>query len=206
MKSKRLYYIDRITTMFLTSSNLNMKVDEIAASIGVTKKTLYNYFDSKQHLMESIVDSFLRRKIEEVRSSVLQSSNPMQLLVMVGRGMHSLFQDYPNLIGQVENFFDERSMQHVFTERRKELLDVVMLTFRKGVRQGAFESDIDVELASQLYLSGLEMVCRNAGVLHPMIATEQQLNQILFYMIKGSCTLKGLGLLREVVDIRVMAC
>ena len=29
-----------------------MKIEDIAAAIGVTKKTIYNYFDSKQDLCE----------------------------------------------------------------------------------------------------------------------------------------------------------
>ena len=52
MKSKKHYYIDLVSKVIRDSASANLKVEEIATSIGVSKKTLYNHFDSKQQLME----------------------------------------------------------------------------------------------------------------------------------------------------------
>jgi len=38
MKSRRLYYISRITNLLIETNNPKMKVDEIATRLGITKK------------------------------------------------------------------------------------------------------------------------------------------------------------------------
>ena len=46
MKSKRLYYINKISEVFLQNGINSLTVDMIAGKIGVTKKTLYNYLSA----------------------------------------------------------------------------------------------------------------------------------------------------------------
>ena len=65
MKSKKIYYVEKITQILLNSATGNLKVEEIVEQLGVSKKTLYNHFDSKMHLVESVIDYHLMHKIGE---------------------------------------------------------------------------------------------------------------------------------------------
>jgi len=206
MKSRRLYYINRITQLLLETSNPKMKVDEIASNLGITKKTIYNYFDSKQQMIECVIDTYLKNWIEELRKEARSGSNPISFLIHIGQNIGSTFRDCEQLLEQKGGAIKENQMLEIFSERRKELVELLVHTYNKGIREGLLESDVDPELASQVYLSGVETIYMNNGLVSANIISRHQISQVLFYMIKGGCTPTGLNVLREKVDIRVMAC
>lgn len=206
MKSRRLYYINRITQLLLETNTPKMKVDDIASNLGITKKTIYNYFDSKQQMIECVVDTYLKNKIVELKKEARFGSNPISFLIHIGQNIGSTFRDCEQLLEQKGGVIKENPMHEIFLERRKELVELLIQTYNKGIRDGFIELDVDPELASQVYLSGVETIYMQNGLVSANIISRHQISQVLFYMIKGSCTPTGLNVLREKVDIRVMAC
>lgn len=206
MKSKRHYYIDRVSEMILDASSVNFKVDEIASSIGVTKKTLYNHFDSKQQLMECVMDSFLKRRIDKIRLDASKTASPIAALVVIGRNVSILLRDFSSHPAIKGAMIDAAAAQRITDERRGEILDLVVHLFTKGIRTGVFESDIDAALASKLYLSSIEMFSHRHEANAEGLLAGSRLNKVMYYMLKGNCSSIGLGGLREVLDLRVVAC
>lgn len=204
MKSRRFYYINAITKLLLESAVSVLTVENIAASIGVTKKTLYNYFESKQQLMECIMDTYLRHKIEEIRAELAKGQNPINLLVNLGTYVGVIYSDCLRIMSPKGDFTSRSSMHDIFVIHKNNLLDITQITFKKGISHKIFESDIDEKLASMLYLSGLQTLFRSDSHSYTMSLSQQQRNTMLFYMIKGSCTPKGLGLLRQTIDMKVV--
>ena len=205
MKSKKHYYIDLVSKVILDSASANLKVDEIATSIGVSKKTLYNHFDSKQQLMECVMDSFLKRRIDKTRLDASKAASPIAALVAIGRNVSILLHDFSSHPAIKGEMIDAAAVQRITDERRREILDLVIHLFKKGIRTGVFESDIDAALASKLYLSSIEMFSHRHEVNAEGLLAENKLNKVMYYMLKGSCSSIGLGGLREVLDLRVVA-
>lgn len=206
MKSRRLFYIDRVTKLLLETGNPRMKVDEIASKLGITKKTIYNYFDSKQQMFECVLDTFLKQRLELIKKKLLYKTNPIESLINIGHNIGSVFQDCSMFIENSNGFDKENTMFPIFMARRKELIELLDYLFGKGIREGLIESDVDTKLASQVYLSGIETLFKNNGLLNTNLISRHQVSQVLFYMVKGNCTTAGLSYLREKVDIKVMVC
>ena len=206
MKSKKHYYIDLVSKVIRDSASANLKVEEIAASIGVSKKTLYNHFDSKQQLMECVMDSFLKRRIDKIRLDASKTASPIAALVVIGRNVSTLLRDFSSHPAIKGAMIDAAAAQRITDERRGEILDLVVHLYTKGIRTGVFESDIDAALASKLYLSSIEMFSHRHEANAEGLLAGSRLNKVMYYMLKGSCSSIGLGGLREVLDLRVVAC
>ena len=206
MKSKKHYYIDLVSKVIRDSASANLKVEEIATSIGVSKKTLYNHFDSKQQLMECVMDSFLKRRIDKIRLDASKAASPIAALVVIGRNVSTLLRDFSSHPAIKGAMIDAAAAQRITDERRGEILDLVVHLFTKGIRTGVFESDIDAALASKLYLSSIEMFSHRHEANAEGLLAGSRLNKVMYYMLKGSCSSIGLGGLREVLDLRVVAC
>lgn len=204
MKSRRLHYISRITNLLIETNNPKMKVDEIATRLGITKKTIYNYFDSKQQLFECVLDSYLKSKIEETKENLNHYSNPISSLIYIGHSIGPVFRDCTPLYEQKIGVVKTNPMLNIFFQRRQDLVDIVKRIFIKGIREELFESDIDIEIACQVYLSGIETLYRPNGLLCSKKISSHQISQVLYYMLKGNCTRIGLSVLREKVDIKVI--
>ncbi|WP_320053329.1 TetR/AcrR family transcriptional regulator [uncultured Acetobacteroides sp.] len=202
MKSRRLFYTSRIAEVFLEQQTSKMKVEDLALSLGVTKKTLYNYFDSKKEMVESVVDYISKRKLNEIRQGLTEINNPINALVYVGKSIFSISQTYNAIVELPMDYLSSPIVQSIFKERREEILEIVTFHFCKGVHLGLFDSDIDIELTSNFYIFQLE----NLFIRKNSLSNHQQLVQLLYYYLKGNCTSKGLEVLRESFDLRVTAC
>lgn len=202
MKSKRLYYINRVSEYVMQTPSLGLKIEEIAASIGVTKKTLYNYFDSKQQLLECVLDSYLKAHVESIRKRCSESSSPIAALVQLGRlvcAMHKGYKAHPAVcLGVV----DEEVASRIFSDRRADIQQLVTLIFRRGGRAGLFDGDVDAELAASIFLSALEMVAVSG---RSIVEGELGYNRLVLYVLRGYCTIRGVAVLREMLDVRVVA-
>jgi hypothetical protein len=97
-------------------------------------------------------------------------------------------------------------IQKIFKGRRDELLEIVTFNYNKGVHLGIFDSDLDINLASSYYIYHLENLFMAQNTLRTLIVENKQMSQLLYYHLKGSCSPKGLEVLRNSFDLRVTAC
>lgn len=203
MKSKKFYYISKISEVFLEHGIGNLTVEMIAEKIGVTKKTLYNYFESKQQMVESFLDYLSLRQKKEISDMLALNMEPVEVLVRVAKSIYNNSQYYhKKLENEVEPRYRE-SLHSIIYKRRGELVEFLTFNFNKGVHLGQFESDLDVELASKFFLFGLENLFLSHHRFTPLIKGEKEIDQILYYQLKGMCTPKGLDLLRKSVNFRI---
>jgi AcrR family transcriptional regulator len=206
MKSKRLFYTSRIAEVFLEQGYSNMKVEDLALSLGITKKTLYNYFESKKEMVESVLDYISRKRLNEIREGLINQCTPIDALVYVGKSIYNISQELTSTFNPPVELLRSPVVQNTFRERGDELLEIVAFHYSKGVHVGLFDSDLDIELASSYYIFQLENLFNRSNKLLPIIIGQQQIQQLLYYYIKGNCTPLGLEFLRKSFDLRVTAC
>jgi AcrR family transcriptional regulator len=70
------------------------RLDDIAAAAGIAKGTVYLYFNSKEHLLESLVASTIGASLESIEKTIAASPAPAsQLLRMLGAALAVSAQD-----------------------------------------------------------------------------------------------------------------
>ena len=205
MKSRKLYYISRFTPLFLRSGASKLKVEEIAASIGITKKTLYNHFESKQQLIECVIDEYLKSKELEIRQILHESTNPIAVLVEIGSLFAATHRDCSQLITSRSELALVQPMQQIVLKHRNNFIDLIRFSFKKGIASGLFENGLDTDTISKMYISMMEATFQHQRYLQLPPINNQQHNKMLYYLIKGCCTPNGLAVLRGAIDIKVEA-
>lgn len=203
MKSKRFYYIKKISEVFLEFGLNTLTVEMIADKIGVTKKTLYNYFESKQEMIECFMDYITIRQRKEISALLARGYNPIELIVQVTKSIYNKSQFYHQ---KLENDITPRyqdSLQNIIFKRRDELMEFISFNLNKGVKLGYLESDLDVDLAGKFFLFGIENLFLSNYRFTPLIKGEKEIDHVLYYQLKGMCTPEGLGLLRKSVNFKV---
>jgi TetR/AcrR family transcriptional regulator, cholesterol catabolism regulator len=61
----RLRIVDGARRNFFANGFRGVSMDDLAAALGMSKKTLYSRFDTKQQLLEAVIDEQFRRVSEE---------------------------------------------------------------------------------------------------------------------------------------------
>ncbi|PKM77970.1 MAG: hypothetical protein CVU90_04450 [Firmicutes bacterium HGW-Firmicutes-15] len=130
-------------------------IDEIATDIGISKKTVYKYFNGKSEIISTVVDYFLEvakdKHLEalEIDGGVLEKLNAFLLCPI-----HD--EVPPWLIAEMQQYFpDEWEKVNKFKQFNK---DEVVKMLAEGIQEGIFRSDIHPALIEMVWERTIEVI------------------------------------------------
>ncbi len=152
MKQKILL---KATEMYLTLGFKSVTMDDIAAEMSISKKTIYQYYSNKSdlvldcalHLFETI-----NKGIDEIYAS---DKNPIEELYEIKNFVaHFLKDESTSPMYQLQKYYP--SVYQLLREKQFEKMDTcVMQNLIKGVEQGFFRKSIDLEFVGRIYFTGM---------------------------------------------------
>ena len=126
--------------MFLTQGYENTSVDEIIEKAQIAKGTYYYYFQSKEQMLEEVIDMMIDSETETAKQIIRMDISVPQKIVGILTSMKPSEAEQPikNTLFQPENVL----MHH---KVRQKLIDIVtpLLSevIKEGVEEGIFECD-----------------------------------------------------------------
>lgn len=89
---KKEIILENATQIFLKFGLHKISMDELADQIGVSKKTIYNYFGSKENLLEAIIHDKMEKLLESL-SDILLDEN-ITIIEKINLGVKAICTDY----------------------------------------------------------------------------------------------------------------
>ncbi len=183
--------------LFLTYGIRNVSMDEIAKHIGMSKKTIYQYFSDKDDLVYQLMQIGMNEQTKQMREIAESSENVIEELHRIMVKTKEMFsQMNPLLLFELRKYHPKA--WEVFNQCKDgEMKDHIVQTLRKGINQGVFRSNIDVEILARMRMEVVQLVF-DAKVFPPTQFNFWEVNEQLFeHFLYGIITLKGLTLLNQ---------
>ena len=145
--------MDQATELFLRRGFSRVTTDELAEAVGVSKKTIYLHFRSKEQLLRQAMErkmDRIRAHIQEIgdRPNISSVEKLKAMLGLVGVQFASLssepLQDISRKAPQIWRTIEE-SRSRIFH-------DNVGAVIQAGIREGAIRKDIDPKLIADILL------------------------------------------------------
>lgn len=135
--------------MFAEQGLRSTTVRDIADAAGILSGSLYHHFDSKESMVDEILRGYLDKlfaRYQEIAASELSATDTLQQLVIASfesidadRNAVAIYQDEAKRLASQERFA-------YLGERNTEFRDLWRTVLTRGVADGEFRSDLDVEL------------------------------------------------------------
>lgn len=147
-------------------------MDELSSRTGISKRTIYRYFNSKDDLVNAVVDEIMAGAQESINAAMASSENPVEkiknLVSTVSQNlkllnpliMRDLQKYYPHVWDRIEIFRAQR-IQSIFED---------LLT--EGIRQGYFR-DIIPEIFVASLLASIRNVANPSFILQNNLTLEK---------------------------------
>jgi len=121
-------------------------LDQVVERLGISKKTLYDFFPSKEALIEAAMERFLNRiqaQVADLRTAHQQ--DPLLAIVATANfAYRTLSAINPTLFREITRL--EPALQDKLYGRIRELIQQNLhATLQEGLQQGLFRSDLDME-------------------------------------------------------------
>lgn len=175
-----------------------VKMDDIAAELGISKRTLYEIYDDKETMVFEGVKRYHEKKKAALERFSADSHNVLDIVIYLyethikeSKAISPLFYEdmvkYPRIVA----YFEQRQ------EYRNNNFQQFM---SRGVEEGLFREDIDYTIITHVF-EALGSYMRDKR-LYQRYPFEKLFFNMLFVSLRGFCTLKGIKQLDEFFAIK----
>jgi len=187
--------------LFLTAGIRSVTMDDIAKHLGMSKKTIYQFFKDKNELVIALVKKKLREDEDQITEIINGSANVIEEMINMMKCSEDIFSRInPIVIHDMQKYHPD-----AWSEFQKFKAEVLISTLEelltKGIKQGYIRPEIDVRIMARMRVSQVEMGFNTT--IFPMSEFNPWTVQVQFleHFNYGICTLKGYKLLNQYKNI-----
>jgi len=187
--------------LFLTAGIKSVTMDDIAKHLGMSKKTIYQFFKDKNELVIALVKKKLQEDEDNMSAIISQSGNVIEEMINMMKCSEEIFSRInPIVIHDMQKYHPDAWKQFQ-NFKSGVLVHTLQELLTKGIKQGYIRPEIDVKIIARMRVNQVELGF-NANIF-PVAEfntwkVQQQFNEHFSY---GICTLKGYKLLNQYKNI-----
>lgn len=133
---------------YFIDNGFDHTVEEICQAVGITKKTLFNRYNSKEKLEEIVTDFFVLEFNRKMEKKTFYCNNSVEAIVFYIDDLHTEYQTAPTLFTKV--------MQKMpVSKENPELLSYLDLLITRGQKEGLFNTDLSTLLYADFFFNTL---------------------------------------------------
>lgn len=186
--------------MFLTLGFKSVTMDDIASEMGISKKTIYQYFSNKNDLVEAVTAYLFETISCGIDKICALNQNPIEEHFLIKDFvLKNLKDESTSPMHQLQKFFP-KIHKNLMARQFEKMDDCVIDNLSKGVKLGIFRADINIDLIGRFYFAGMTSI-KDVDLFNPnKFNTKLVQNTYLEYHLRGICTEKGIQLLETIID------
>ncbi|MGE5356108.1 MAG: TetR/AcrR family transcriptional regulator [Deltaproteobacteria bacterium] len=194
-KSKILEHSARL---FLRLGIRNVTMDDIANDLGISKRTLYEHFESKESIISKIVDFHIENEKYQFEKIQNESKNAIEMMIRLSDLIFHMYNKlHPSVMSDLKKHYTEswKSIESFHTEAIREIIEQNIIL---GIREGLYRIDIDPVVLSLLFVKQLQLFSDDSNIHLEKKSKPDIIQQFFDYNMYGLLSKKGIDNYRKI--------
>ena len=185
--------LEKTVELFYEFGIRNLNMDDISRSLGMSKKTLYQYVKSKEDLIEKLFYYDEMRWDEEMAILKVDELNAIEILIQVSLKVFDEMGKFgPKIKFELKKYY-EPIFQQFMIRKQNHIFSQISKNIEKGIAQGLYRSDVNIELIAGLYVRNLVMMHNNDFCFAENITFEEVFQVLFESHIRAISTPEGIA-------------
>lgn len=151
--SQDINWIDRVENLFLRFGIKSITMDDVAADLGISKKTLYQMVESKDDLVIKVLEQHISREKSKCLNLASKAPNALEeIFIILDSNSQEMAQMKTNIVNDLQKYhragwemIQKFHFDFVFKVIRENLL--------RGRKEGLYREDFDIDILAKLHLA-----------------------------------------------------
>lgn len=189
--------------LFLKFGIRSVSMDDIANNLGMSKKTLYQYFADKDELVTEVVEVHIKGMQTDCDSCFLKSADAIhEIFITMDIITEELSNMNPMLLYDLEKFH-YKAFQRFKEHKDKFLYQVIRKNIEWGIKDELYRSNINVDVISRFRIESM-LIPFNVTLFPPGKYNLAAISELLIeHFIYGLATIKGHKLIQKYHEQRI---
>lgn len=185
--------------MFLNLGVKSVTMDEIAAEMGISKKTIYAHFPTKTKLIEATAIYIFENiscGIDKIRD---ENKGPIDELYTIKRfALANLKSEKSSPQYQLQKYYP-KIYENLRARQKRIIEDQIQVNIKRGIQDGLYREDLPIEFISRIYFIGMIGIKDRQLFPETDYPTSDLIDMYLEFYLRAIVTNKGLLRLKEVI-------
>ena len=135
--------------LFMQYGLKNVSMDEIAKGLGISKKTIYQYYTDKDQLVEEVVKSVINENQQNCEFDRSRAKDAVhEEFLAIDRMMEMFHSMNPSLLYDMQKNYP--SAFKIFLAHKNDYIyGVIKANIIRGIKEGLFRDDINIEVLTK---------------------------------------------------------
>jgi AcrR family transcriptional regulator len=175
----------------------HVTMDDIAAQLGISKKTIYQFYKDKDALVMAVVNFELEEQALKCQRTQDNADNAVHEMFMILEDIQQMFKSMnPTTMNELAKYYPDAFLR-IQTHKDVFMHKIIKTNMIKGIEQGLYRKEIDPEILA-IYRLETSFVPFNAQI-YPFSKFDigKVTLQIIENFIYGVMSIKGIELMEK---------
>jgi AcrR family transcriptional regulator len=189
--SARKQILQAAEELFFHYGIKTITMDDIAKHLGISKRTIYENFATKDEVVSSLMNNHLEHMVETCRARFAGSSNAIEEIILMMQNMREMFSRMnPHILFDLKKFHPK--VWKRFKDFKNDfLLKSITDNIERGKTEGIYRKNIDVAVLARMRIEQVEMVWNPEIFPFPTFDLKEVQLSILEHFLYGITNIKG---------------
>ena len=198
--SKKEKIVNGALELYMRMGVKSVNMDEVATNLGISKKTLYVYFDNKQDLVNHCFQKHYDLVSEMINTSAAQFENAIDELFAIDESCSIIMKQInPYLLGELKRYYPN-TWALIEQLKQKVLFNIMKKNLNKGIKQEIYRKEIDVDIIAMLMINRIDTLINEEVFPLTQYDFRKLLTEIRIYHLRGIATIKGINYLEQKIN------
>ncbi len=192
------HIIRHAAEMFIRGGVKAVRMDDVARSLGMSKRTLYELFGDKESLLERCMLYHFEEERRRLTAIGMSADNVLEALLRVISALRERYVEGMRIREEMCRFYprvEARLTAHGAASESSAHLRACLV---KGIEEGYFDPQLPLELmVALLEYNLLGVATHNLSAPAPGMAPDRIFEQVLIYFLRGISTAKGINVIEN---------
>ncbi len=197
MEDKKNELLLRCASVFLRLGVRSVTMDDLAREIGVSKKTLYVYFQDKSDLINQIIDQKLAQDRTDCEIGIEQGENAIDSMFLISKSVvENISAVSPTVFFDLKKHYPE-AWQKMSNHKWDFVYKMFLENIKRGMQEGLYRENMNPDIIARLYVASTDLIM--AGEVYPW--PEYEYGKVFLetfrFHIRGMASDEGITYLKE---------
>ncbi len=190
-------WLKRVDELFLRFGIKSITMDDVARELGISKKTLYQFVENKDDLVHKLLSRHIEQEKQTCTLLFANAANAREeMYIVIESDTQQWNQMKTNIIHDLQRYHPE-AWEKVVEYQRGFLYTVVRNNLERGITEGIYRSDLDVDIITKLHISGSLQLFNPALFPQEEYKYEIVFRQYMLHYLYGIVSEKGMAMLKS---------
>ncbi len=177
--------------LFVKYGIRSISMDDIARSVGVSKKTLYQYFEDKEDLVSMVSKSHLERSTKQYDDLRITSANSIEELARLSVCLKKDMEEMnPAMLYDIQKFHP-KAWSIWLEYKNKFIRESVVRNLKQGIEDGYIRDEVNPEILASVRIELVQLAFSQDIFPREKFSLAEVQGQIFDHFVFGLVTEKG---------------